>query len=426
MTARRLNIAAIATVTGFALAFLGAGAIVVTHLNKDEVAVPAGAENLPALPASPDIPTNPIELAFGTDKPDWNMTDFDVEGTANNPSAYQNISKEEARVANEQLPFAAEKSPAAAPFFLNAQTPLDALKAQHCLSLAVYYEAKSESMQGQYAVAQVVLNRVRHPAWPHSVCGVVFQGSQRATGCQFTFTCDGALGRPPSGRAWQTAQGVAASALNGFVLPNVGHATHYHTDWVSPYWAPSLRKLVMVGTHIFYTWKGGGGNPSAFRVKYAGREAWPSKAAASAPQFGAADAVEIPTSTEQAQQEATAITPPIGGAVGSGAPIAASPNSSSATEIAAGSRDVPRVALFDARAESEAARMATGDPVPTRDRPTLPKIGPNGLMAEPDLNALLPKYNLPTEPLKKPTIVVPQVADQTPRRDQGGRAMDGF
>jgi spore germination cell wall hydrolase CwlJ-like protein len=144
-----------------------------------------------------------------------------------------------------------------------------------CLTAAVYYEAASEDLTGQRAVAQVVLNRVRHPAYPNSVCGVVFQGSERVTGCQFSFTCDGSLARRPSKTGWARAQAVAAMALAGYVEPSVGLATHYHTIWVVPYWSSSLTKLRTLGAHIFYRWAGRNGTPAAFTNRYSGLEQIP-------------------------------------------------------------------------------------------------------------------------------------------------------
>ncbi len=152
---------------------------------------------------------------------------------------------------------------------------LDQLSAVDCLTAAVYYEAASETPVGQRAVAQVVLNRVRHPAYPNSVCGVVFQGSSQQTGCQFSFTCDGSLARRPSAYAWARARQVAAMALAGYVEPAVGHATHYHTKWVVPYWSSSLSKLGTIGSHIFYRWKGQNGMRQAFTNRYAVSEALP-------------------------------------------------------------------------------------------------------------------------------------------------------
>jgi len=121
-----------------------------------------------------------------------------------------------------------------------------------CLTQAIYYEARSQSDDGQRAVAQVVLNRVRHPAFPNSVCGVVYQGSERVTGCQFTFTCDGSMNGGVEPYAWERARRIADAALHGSVYRPVGLATNYHTTAIHPYWAPSLVPQVIVGAHIFY------------------------------------------------------------------------------------------------------------------------------------------------------------------------------
>lgn len=146
------------------------------------------------------------------------------------------------------------------------------LRAAECLAQAVWYEAASESEAGQRAVAQVVLNRVAHPSWPSSVCGVVYQGSERSTGCQFTFTCDGSLARRPNGASWARAQRIAAEALNGSVYAPVGLATHYHTLWVSPYWAGTLDHIGSIGAHRFYRNRGATGQASAFSAGYTGVE----------------------------------------------------------------------------------------------------------------------------------------------------------
>ena len=127
-----------------------------------------------------------------------------------------------------------------------------------CLASAIYYEARSESDEGQRAVAQVVMNRLRHPSYPKSVCDVVFQGSKRRTGCQFTFTCDGSLARRPEPVAWQRAHAIAAEILAGGGASLVGDATHYHTTAIRPYWAPSLTRIATLGSHIFYAGGPGG------------------------------------------------------------------------------------------------------------------------------------------------------------------------
>ena len=161
---------------------------------------------------------------------------------------------------------------AAPAFDTGLQAADDAARALDCLTQAVYYEARSEPVDGERAVAQVVLNRVRDRAFPKSVCGVVYQGSERRTGCQFTFTCDGSLLRPREAVAWARARAVAVAALAGEVYAPVGSATHYHANYVSPWWAPSLTRIGMVGSHIFYRWRDAMENALAFRQRYDGLE----------------------------------------------------------------------------------------------------------------------------------------------------------
>ncbi|WP_018998502.1 cell wall hydrolase [Hirschia maritima] len=122
-----------------------------------------------------------------------------------------------------------------------------------CLAEAIYYEARSEELGGHLAVAEVVQNRVASEHYPNSVCDVVYQGHKRVTGCQFSFTCDGSLRRKPYGEAWDRSVEVAAFAMMGLQDETVtGNATHYHTDYVSPYWRTSLIHTETIGTHIFY------------------------------------------------------------------------------------------------------------------------------------------------------------------------------
>lgn len=149
---------------------------------------------------------------------------------------------------------------------------VDRTRALQCLTAAIYYEARSESDQGQRAVAQVVLNRVAHPSYPNTVCGVVYQGSERTTGCQFSFTCDGSLAKAPNRMFWLRSENVARAALAGYVERSVGLATHYHTIAIYPYWAPSLRHIITVGAHRFYRFNGRAGEPASFRFTYAGGE----------------------------------------------------------------------------------------------------------------------------------------------------------
>ena len=188
------------------------------------------------------------------------------------PLLLKPVAPVEAIAINAAIPLSTTPNPRAASIVFRARTPIDQLRSLDCLAQAIYYEARSESEDGQRAVAQVVLNRSRHPTYPSTVCGVVYQGSERRTGCQFTFTCDGSLAVPAGGPNWARARRFAAEALAGKVYGPVGHATHYHTQAVLPYWASSLVKSAVIGAHIFYRWSGAWGQPVAFRQRYAGVE----------------------------------------------------------------------------------------------------------------------------------------------------------
>ena len=173
------------------------------------------------------------------------------------------------KLINAALPFASGPLHAARPFAVGG-SDLDQRRALLCLTQAVYYEAGFEPLEGRRAVAQVVLNRMRHPAFPKSVCGVVYQGAGGRV-CQFTFVCDGALYRAPGARrAGAQAEQIARAALAGYVETAVGEATHYHADYVAPRWAPLLAKVAQIGQHIFYRWPGAWGQPAAFTGRYIG------------------------------------------------------------------------------------------------------------------------------------------------------------
>ena len=154
--------------------------------------------------------------------------------------------------------------PVAPPFVLHAKDMADAQQATHCLAQAVYYEAGFQPVEGQRAIAQVILNRVRDRNFPGTVCGVVYEGWRRHTGCQFSFVCDGSLSRrPPTADELQSAEKIALEALNGYVVAAVGTATHYHTWRIDPYWNDTLVKTAQIGDHIFYRWPGKAGRPQA-------------------------------------------------------------------------------------------------------------------------------------------------------------------
>ncbi|WP_340589235.1 cell wall hydrolase [Erythrobacter alti] len=197
---------------------------------------------------------------------------------------------------------------AAAPLRIRG-SDLDHMRAQECMAQAIYYEAASESDAGQRAVAQVVLNRVAHPSYPRTVCGVVYQGSERRTGCQFTFTCDGSLVRRPSASGYSRASRIAREALAGLVYAPVGTATHYHTLAVNPYWASSLESVGVIGAHIFYRWPGAAGRPAAFSAGYAGGEPASARARMQMPQ--APDPATAPVLVQADLAAAGGASPPV-------------------------------------------------------------------------------------------------------------------
>jgi spore germination cell wall hydrolase CwlJ-like protein len=130
---------------------------------------------------------------------------------------------------------------------------------QICLANAIYFEARSESLRGQAAVAQVVLNRVRNPAYPASICGVVYQNEHWRNACQFSFACDGRKDVVTEPSRYKTAKEIAMAVTAGKIfLPEVGSSTHYYASYVNPGWARSMHKMVKIGLHIFYRTYGGG------------------------------------------------------------------------------------------------------------------------------------------------------------------------
>lgn len=205
----------------------------------------------------------------------------DIE--AHGAQAKSVLPPDDARKRNAAVPFSSGPLRIARPFFFEGSDE-DRLRAVQCLATAALYEAGDDT-EGEAAVAQVILNRVRHAAFPATICGVVYQGAQRSTGCQFTFTCDGSLRRQMPEAAWRRAREVAERALTGKVEESVGLATHYHTDWVYPYWSSELSKLARVGTHLFFGWSGTWGGPNAFRRAYRGSETMAGTAVAGMPEM---------------------------------------------------------------------------------------------------------------------------------------------
>ena len=172
---------------------------------------------------------------------------------------------------NALLPVSTLPVEAARPFIMPTISLAQSTNAQRCLTQAIYYEAATESDAGKAAVAQVILNRMKHPAYPNTICGVIYQGSSRS-GCQFSFACDGSMRRPPVPALWRRSAEIARAALAGHVETSVGMATHYHANYVLPRWAPKLTKIEQIGAHIFYRWPGSWGKPKAFSDAYTGAE----------------------------------------------------------------------------------------------------------------------------------------------------------
>ncbi|HEU5482415.1 MAG TPA: cell wall hydrolase [Sphingomicrobium sp.] len=213
------------------------------------------------------------------------------------PLLVRNLAPTVAVAENQRIPVAGGPNPIARPFSTASLGKETRARALECLTSAIYYEAGQESADGQRGVAQVVLNRVRHPAFPSTVCGVVYQGSTRATGCQFTFTCDGSLRRGPDAAGWARARRIAEESLNGAVFGPVGLATHYHANYVVPYWAATLAKNAVIGAHLFYRWSGGWGKPAAFTQRYARQE--PSSGALKAAALAALASRAVQSEIEQ-------------------------------------------------------------------------------------------------------------------------------
>jgi hypothetical protein len=140
----------------------------------------------------------------------------------------------------------------------NIKTFLDTRIEENCLTTAVYFEARSESMVGQLAVATVILNRVKASNSHPSICGVVYRGASHLNACQFSFACDGKPNLVDDTRAWNTAYAVTELALANDRKKNkplqiLATATNYHADYVDPVWSKSLNRLTQIGHHIFYS-----------------------------------------------------------------------------------------------------------------------------------------------------------------------------
>ncbi|HEU0065677.1 MAG TPA: cell wall hydrolase [Sphingomonas sp.] len=170
------------------------------------------------------------------------------------PDVARPMTMAQARASNAAVPILSDRRHPAARFRFRGG-PAAREQATECLATAALYEA-GDDRRGQKAVIQVILNRVRARGFPGTVCGVVYQGSGRITGCQFSFTCDNSVTRRPIHRGWASARQAARRALGGHVFAEVGRATHYHADWMVPYWRDTLVKVAKVGPHLFYVRSG--------------------------------------------------------------------------------------------------------------------------------------------------------------------------
>lgn len=284
------------------------------------------------------------------------------------PFPFGPLSGADAAQLNAVLPVDDADFAPARPFFLSA-AGAERERAVLCMTQAIYYEAALEPTEGQQAVAQTVLNRVRHPDFPKSVCGVVYEGSQLPIGCQFSFTCDGSLGRPPIEPYWTRAKTVALAALDGFVAPAVGSATHYHADYVFPRWGPQMVKIVQLGAHIFYRYPGPEGAPQVLTGRYGGGELAVSLAGPSQAAIAAAKAAL------GAQYAAQTVAQASGGR-----PMLLIPSASAGGAPDAGA------AAADARAVVVPGQVVAGRRAPTRDEiarinAVLPTAAADGPMA---------------------------------------------
>ena len=194
----------------------------------------------------------------------------DLPATGEDTVILSQLAAGDAQARNAAVGFAEAGPGKATPFSFRGSSA-DRARARDCLALAGMAEAGGGDGD-QRAVMQVILNRVRHPAFAKTVCGVVFEGSQRPTGCQFSFTCDGSLARRYSDAAWRAARARADEMLAGAIDATVGNATHFHANYVYPWWSDKLDKVAQVGPHIFFRWRGFWGTRNALSARYGGGE----------------------------------------------------------------------------------------------------------------------------------------------------------
>lgn len=261
LKADRLPIPAIATPPSsdqLAFAYAVGGAIVASELvpTDDDLLVAAlSARPLPSPAAEPALVDANVPAGFAADAPIAFADPDAADGFADpfqiliNPSAKP--------VAAIALPdFSGDHDWADNPIPASARSNAET----RCMAEAIYFEARSEPVRGQLAVAQVVVNRLKNPTYPSTVCGVVYQNQHMRNACQFSFACDGYREIIRDRSSWSTAQALAQAVLAGdsIYLEEIGTATHYHATYVRPAWARQMQRMGQIGLHVFYRTYGGG------------------------------------------------------------------------------------------------------------------------------------------------------------------------
>ncbi|WP_306096990.1 cell wall hydrolase [Qipengyuania flava] len=265
-------------------------------------------------PAASPPPIAPVETAGPMP---------DLPASPEDTVVLSELTATDARARNAAVEFAAVGPGTPSPFRFDGSAA-DRLRARDCLALAGMAEAGGGDSD-QRAVMQVILNRVRHPAFARTVCGVVFEGAQRPTGCQFSFTCDGSLARRYSDAAWRAARDRAEQMLGGATHAPVGNATHFHADYVYPWWSDQLDKVAQVGPHIFFRWRGFWGSGKALSARYGGEEPDPLQLRQTALATAAASPLPSLVESGEAVRSITAQTGPSAAGQGPATSDAASP-----------------------------------------------------------------------------------------------------
>lgn len=256
--------------------------------------------------AEPDA-ASVIDTRSGAAAPQVGLVDAaGLPATADDTVVLSELSPDDARTLNARIALAAIGPGNAKPFVFRGSAA-DRTRARDCLALAGMAEAGSGDGD-QRAVMQVILNRVRHPAFSNSVCGVVFEGSQRPTGCQFSFTCDGSLARNYGDSLWDASRRRAQELLGGAIYAPVGNSTHFHADYVYPWWSDKLDKVAQIGPHIFFRWRGFWGTAKALSARYGGAEPDPMALRATAEAVAAANPLPTLLESGMAMRSITAET----------------------------------------------------------------------------------------------------------------------